>query len=144
MTPPAGGVSPKVQKEEEGMSAGQAHLPSKQQSHYGEEYGQNKEHIGGAHHRVVGQLIRLPSNLIDVEADWEYEGGRTEQDHCGRENRRALASPPEVAPQMWKKQRLLFTFKTIGSNITSMPEYQERAWKPVSKKAAEFAQLAES
>lgn len=65
------------------MSAGQAHLPRKQQSHYGEEYGQDKEHIGGAHHCVVGELIRLTSNLIDVESQWENECGHTEEDHCG-------------------------------------------------------------
>lgn len=63
------------------MSAGQAYLTSKQQSYYGEEYGQNEEYIGRAHHCVVGQLIRLSSNLIDVEADWEYESSHTEQDH---------------------------------------------------------------
>lgn len=68
-------------------STGQAHLPSKQQTHYGEEYGQNEEHIGGTHHRVVGQLIWLTPDLADVEADWEYEGGHTEQDHCDRETR---------------------------------------------------------
>lgn len=79
-----GGVSPKVQREKEGMSAGQAYLPSKQQSHYGEEYGQDKEYIGGAHHCVVGELIRLSSNLVDVEADWEYESSHTEQNHCDR------------------------------------------------------------
>lgn len=80
-----GAVSLNIQKEgEEGMSAGQAHLPRKQQSHYGEEYGQDKEHIGGAHHCVVGELIRLTSNLIDVESQWENEGGHTEEDHCGR------------------------------------------------------------
>lgn len=81
-----GAVSLNIQKEEEeeGMSAGQAHLPSKQQSHYGEEYGQNKEYIGGAHHCVVGELIWLSSNLLDVEAHWEYEGSHTEEDHCDR------------------------------------------------------------
>lgn len=67
--------------EEEGTSAGQAHLPSKQQPHYGEEYGQDEENVGGAHHSVVGQLIWLSSNLVDVEADGEYESSHTEQDH---------------------------------------------------------------
>lgn len=76
------GFSSKIRKEEEGVSAGQAYLTSKQQSHYGEEYGQNKEYIGRADHCVVGQLIWLSSNLIDVEADWEDESSHTEQDHC--------------------------------------------------------------
>ncbi len=66
------------------MSARQAYLPSKQQSHYGEEYRQNKEDVGGAHHCVVGELIRLSSNLVDVKANREYEGSHTEQDHCDR------------------------------------------------------------
>lgn len=93
--PSNGGASSKIQKEEEGMSARQAYLPSKQQSHYGEEYGQNKEYIGGAHHCVVGELIWLSSDLVDIEADWEYEGSHTEEDHCGRgkTERRALTSP---------------------------------------------------
>lgn len=64
------------------LSAGQAHLPRKQQSHYGEEYGQNEEDVGGAHNCVVWQLIWLSSNLVDVEANWEYESSHTEQDHC--------------------------------------------------------------
>lgn len=68
------------------MSAGQAYLPSKQQSHYGEEYGQDEEYVGGAHHCVVGELIWLSSNLVDVEADREYESSHTEQDHCDRGN----------------------------------------------------------
>lgn len=63
------------------MSAGQAHLPGKQQSHYSEEYGQNEEYVGGAHHCVVGQLIWLSSNLVDVESNWENERSHTEQDH---------------------------------------------------------------
>lgn len=62
-------------------SAGQANLPSKQQSHNGEEYGQNEEYVGGAHHRVVGELIWLSSNLVDVEADGEYKSSHAEQDH---------------------------------------------------------------
>lgn len=66
------------------MSAGQAYLPSKQQSHNGEEYGQNEQYVGGAHHCVVGELIWLSSHLVDVEADWEYESGHTEEDHCDR------------------------------------------------------------
>lgn len=66
------------------MSAGQTHLTSKQESHYGEEYGQNEEYIGRAHHCVVGQFIWLSSNFIDVEADWEDESSHTEQDHCDR------------------------------------------------------------
>lgn len=64
------------------LSAGQANLPGKQQSHDGEEYGQNEQHIGGAHHCIVGELIRLSSNFVDVETDWEYEGGHTEEDHA--------------------------------------------------------------
>lgn len=71
-------------KRVEGMSAGQAYLPSKQQSHDGEEYRQDEEHIGGAHHCVVGKLIWLSSNLVDVEANGEYEGSHAEQDHCDR------------------------------------------------------------
>jgi len=74
------GVSPKKTKGEE--SAGQADLSGKQQSDDGEEYGQDEEHVGGAHHRVVGQLVRLPTDLFDVEADGEDEGGHAEQDHC--------------------------------------------------------------
>lgn len=74
----------RYKKREADTSAGQANLPSKQQPHDGEEYGQNEEHIGGAHPGVVGQLVRLPADLIDVEADWEYERGHTEQDHCDR------------------------------------------------------------
>lgn len=69
------------EEEEEGISAGEADLPSKQQSYYGEEDGQDEEDVGGAHHGVVGQLIWLSSNLVDVEADGEYESSHTEQDH---------------------------------------------------------------
>lgn len=74
----------KKEEEEDGMSTGQAYFPSKQQSYYGEEYGENKEDVGGAHHCVVGELIGLTSDLVDVEADGEYEGSHTEEDHCQR------------------------------------------------------------
>lgn len=69
------------------MSAGEADLPSEQQSHYGEEYGENKQHVGGAHHRVVGELVASSSNLIDVEAHREDEGSRAEEDHWKKDRR---------------------------------------------------------
>lgn len=65
-------------------SAGQAYLPSKQQSHNGEEYGQNEEYVGGAHRCVVGELIWLSPNLVDVEAHGEDESSHAEQDHCDK------------------------------------------------------------
>lgn len=70
-------------------SSRQANLPGKQQPHDGEEYGENKEDIRGAHHCVVGEFIGLSSDLVDVEPDGEDESSHAEQNHCDRgENRR--------------------------------------------------------
>lgn len=69
---------------QKGLSARQADLPSEQQSHYREEDGEDKEYIRGAHHRVVGQFVRLTPHLINVKSYWEDEGSHTEQDHCKR------------------------------------------------------------
>lgn len=111
-----GGVSSEIQKEEEeeGKSAGQAYLPGEQQPHYGEEYGQNEEYVGGAHHCVVGELIWLSSHLVDVEADWEYEGSHAEQDHCDGGNKKKsinTLSRPETPKQgsmrIWKNVKML-------------------------------------
>lgn len=71
-------------------STWQADLACKQESHYGEEDGQDEEDVGGAHHGVVGKLIRLTSNFLDIEAHWEDEGGHAEQDHCGGTERRRV------------------------------------------------------
>lgn len=62
-------------------STWEADFPCKQQSHYGEEDGEDEEHVWRADHRVVGQLVRLPSNLVDIEAYWEDECCHAEQDH---------------------------------------------------------------
>ena len=97
-----------MQKEEQGASARQTYLPSKQQPHYGEEYGEDKEYVGGAHHGVVGELIRLSTDLVDVEADWEDEGGHTEEDHWdGGKEKKSVSIPSKPAItihrylQMW-------------------------------------------
>lgn len=62
-------------------SSRQANLPGKQQPHDGEEYGENKEDIRGAHHCVVGEFIGLSSDLVDVEPDGEDESSHAEQNH---------------------------------------------------------------
>lgn len=62
-------------------SAWEADFAGKQKSHYGEEDGEDKEHVRGAHHRVVGQLVRLPPHLVDIEAYGEDERRHAEQDH---------------------------------------------------------------
>lgn len=71
----------------EESSAWEANLSCKQQSHYGEEDGEDKEDVRGAHHRVVGQLVWLTSDLVDVEAYWEDERCHAEQDHCKEEKK---------------------------------------------------------
>lgn len=62
-------------------SAREANFACKQKSHYGEEDGEDKQHIRRAHHRVVGQLVRLASHLVDIEAYGEDERRHAEQDH---------------------------------------------------------------
>lgn len=62
-------------------SAWQANFACKQKSHYGEEDGEDKQHIRGADHCVVGQLVRLASHLVDIEAYGEDECRHAEQDH---------------------------------------------------------------
>lgn len=66
-------------------SARQAHLPCEQQPYYREEDGEHEEDVGRAHHRVVGQLVRLAAHFVDVEADGEDERCHAEQDHCREE-----------------------------------------------------------
>lgn len=62
-------------------SAWEANFACKQQSYYGEEDGEDKQHVRGADHRVVGQLVRLASHLIYIEAYGEDERRHAEQDH---------------------------------------------------------------
>lgn len=62
-------------------SAREADFAREQKSHYGEEDGEHEEHVRGADHRVVGQLVRLPSHLVDIEAYGEDERRHAEQDH---------------------------------------------------------------
>lgn len=62
-------------------SAWEANFAGKQQSHYSEEDGEDKQHIRGAHHRVVGQFVRLASHLVYIEAYGEDECRHAEQDH---------------------------------------------------------------
>lgn len=70
------------------LSAWEAHLAREQESHYSEENGEHKQHVRGADHRVVGQLVRLAPHLIDVEAYGEDERRHAEQDHWEEEVRR--------------------------------------------------------
>lgn len=69
-------------------SAREANLAREQESHYGEEDGEHEEHVRGADHRVVGQLVRLAPHLVDVEAYGEDERRHAEQDHWEEEGRR--------------------------------------------------------
>lgn len=62
-------------------SAWEANFACKQKSHYGEEDGEDKQHIRGADHCVVGQLVRLASHLVDIEAYGEDKCSHAEQDH---------------------------------------------------------------
>lgn len=62
-------------------SARETNFPCKQQSNYSEEDGEDEEHVRRADHRVVGQLVRLTSHLVDIEAYWEDERCHAEQDH---------------------------------------------------------------
>lgn len=64
-------------------SAREANFACKQKSHYGEEDGEDEEDVRGADHRVVGQLVRLASHLVDIEAYGEDECRHAEQDHAG-------------------------------------------------------------
>lgn len=68
-------------------SAREANFACKQQSHYGEEDGEDEQHVRGADHCVVGQLVRLTSHLVDIEAYWEDQCCHAEQDHW-KERRR--------------------------------------------------------
>lgn len=65
-------------------SAWKANFACEQQSNYGEEDGEDKQHVRGADHRVVGQLVRLASHLIDIEAYGEDERRHAEQDHASK------------------------------------------------------------
>lgn len=69
-------------------SAGEANFAGKQESHYGKEDGKDEEHVRGAHHRVVGQLVRLAPHLVDVEAYGEDERRHAEQDHWRKQEER--------------------------------------------------------
>lgn len=69
-------------------SAREANFAGEQESNYGEEDGEDEEHVRGAHHRVVGQLVRLAPHLVDVEAYGEDERRHAEQDHWQREEER--------------------------------------------------------
>ena len=71
-----------------GYSAWQTHLTGKQESHYGEEDGEDEEHVGGAHNSVVGEFVGLAPYLIDVEAYGKDECRHAEQDHCETERER--------------------------------------------------------
>ena len=62
-------------------SAWEANFACKQKSHYGEEDGEDKQHIRGSDHCVVRQLVWLPSHLVDIEAYGEDECRHAEQDH---------------------------------------------------------------
>lgn len=62
-------------------SAREANFACEQKSHYGEEDGEDEEHIRGADHCVVGQLVRLASHLVNIEAYGEDECRHAEQDH---------------------------------------------------------------
>jgi len=62
-------------------SAWEANFACKQQSHYGEEDGEDKQHVRGADHCVVGQLVRLTSHLVNIEAYGEDECRHAEEDH---------------------------------------------------------------
>lgn len=73
-------------------SAWEANFPRKQQSHYGEEDGEDEEHIRGADHCVVGQLVWLAPHLVDIEAYGEDERCHAKQDHCGERSRRENVS----------------------------------------------------
>lgn len=73
------GVSPEAGNGE--SSAWEANFACKQKSHYGEEDGEDKQHVRGADHCVVGQLVRLASHLVDIEAYGEDERRHAEQDH---------------------------------------------------------------
>ena len=70
------------------MSTRKADLPREQQSHYGEEDGQDKQDVGGAHYSIVGQLVGLASHLVDVKPYREYQCCHTEQHHFGGETKR--------------------------------------------------------
>lgn len=70
------------------LSAREANLAREQESHYSEEDGEDEQHVRGADHRVVGQLVRLPPHLVDVEAYGEDERRHAEQDHWEEEGRR--------------------------------------------------------
>lgn len=74
--------------EETPSSARQAHFSSKQQPYYCEEDREHEEHVGRAHHRVVGQLVRLAAHFVNVEADGEDKRCHAEQDHCGEEEKK--------------------------------------------------------
>lgn len=65
-------------------SAREANFACKQKSHYGEEDGEDEQHIRGTDHRVVGQLVWLTSHLVDIEAYWEDESRHAEQDHSSK------------------------------------------------------------
>lgn len=73
-------VSPEAARVE--SSAREANFARKQQSHYGEEDGEDKQHVRRAHHRVVGKLVRLTSHLVDIEAYGEDECRHAEEDHA--------------------------------------------------------------
>lgn len=62
-------------------SAREANFACKQKSHYGEEDGEDEQHIRGADHCVVGKLVRLATHLVDIEAYGEDERRHAEQDH---------------------------------------------------------------
>lgn len=62
-------------------SAWEANFACKQKSHYGEEDGEDKQHVRGADHCVVGQLVRLASHLVNIEAYGKDERRHAEQDH---------------------------------------------------------------
>lgn len=65
-------------------SAWEANFACKQKSHYGEEDGEDEQHIRRAYHCVVGQLVRLAPHLVDIEAYGEDERRHAEQDHASK------------------------------------------------------------
>lgn len=73
-------------------SAREANFACKQKSHYGEEDGEDKQHIRGTDHRVVGQLVWLTSHLVDIEAYGEDESRHAEQDHWKESERKCQFS----------------------------------------------------
>lgn len=101
------------------LSAWEANLAREQESHYSEEDGEHKEHVRGADHRVVGQLVRLPPHLVDVEAYGEDERRHAEQDHWEEGARQKTLASARVSTRNTR------TICHVGS-VSSCTLIQER------------------